>query len=252
MLHGIRSKVAGTLRTSAAGRAVLDQVPRRVELFDGSRRTVPRKVARLFGHWRSDAGMRAESLQAYQAYRGGDFLDVGAYHGWYSWLLAPKAREGDAFVSFEPDLSAFPTLLHNLSVLGSAFPGIAVSALPRGVGDGRPAEVSFPLGREMHPRIASGAGEGGGTRTVALDGLVSTLGLRPAFVKVDVEGAELYVLQGMRETLREFRPLVMLELHPLFQPPGVSLDDVTAVLRECGYTSRDLYVSEVAVRQVWT
>ncbi|HEV2150710.1 MAG TPA: FkbM family methyltransferase [Longimicrobiaceae bacterium] len=248
----MRSAVMGAVRKSAMGTALLDQSPRRVELSDGSRFVVPRRVARLFEHWESQAATRAESLQSYAAYEGGDFVDVGAYHGWYSWLLAPKARPGDSFVSLEPDLSAYPSLLHNLSVLAAAFPRLAISALPKPVGDGRPAEVTFPLGEEMHPRVGSGAGTGDGPRTVAVDTLVAEMGIRPTFVKVDVEGAELYVVQGMRETLREFRPTVMLELHPLFQPEGVRLEDVAGVLREAGYTSRDLDVSEVAIRQVWS
>lgn len=252
MLDEVRSRIASVLRESAAGRAVLDQSPRRVQLSDGSRRTVPRKVARLFEHWQSNPATAAESRQAYGAYPGGDFLDVGAFHGWYSWLLVPKARKGDQFVSLEPDLGAFPTLLHNLSVLAAHFPEVAVSALPRAVGDGRPAEVSFPLGREMHPRISSGAGGGAGPRTMALDSLVEELGLRPTFVKVDVEGAEYHVLRGMQEVLREFRPRVMLETHPLFQPAGIGVEDVAALLRERGYSAADLDVSEVAVRQLWT
>lgn len=251
MLQRMRSAVSGLARQSAAGRALLDQAPRRVELSDGSHAVVPRSVARLFEHWRSQPGMRAESQQSYAAYSGGDFVDVGAFHGWYSWLLAPKARRGDSFVSLEPDLSAFPALLHNLAVLASAFPEIGISALSRAGGDGNPVEVSFPLGEEMHPRISSGPGDGGGPPTVTLDSLAAQLGLRPAFVKVDVEGAEYWVLQGMREILREFRPRVMLELHPLFQPPGITLEDVTGVLRESGYTSTELDASEVAVRQVW-
>lgn len=247
----MRSKIAGLIRTSAVGRALLDQSPRRVRLYDGSVRVVPRKVARLFELWQSGAGTHAESCHAYAAYEGGDFLDVGAFHGWYSWLLAPKARPGDSFVSFEPDLGSFPTLLHNLSVLASFYPGVGFHALPSPVGDGRSVGVSFPLGEAMHPRVTSVDGTCGGPRTLALDAFVRAAGLRPAFVKVDVEGAEHCVLSGMQETLREFRPVVLLELHPLFQPEGIGLADVCALLSRHGYTGTDVDVAEVAIRQIW-
>jgi FkbM family methyltransferase len=50
------------------------------------------------------------------------------------------------------------------------------------------------------------------------DRYLATLGLsRLDFVKVDVEGFELNVLRGLRDTLRRFRPLVMLELSDTVQ-----------------------------------
>ncbi len=49
-----------------------------------------------------------------------------------------------------------------------------------------------------------------GVRTERLDDALPA-GLAPAFVKVDVEGAELEVFRGARETLARHRPLVVFE-----------------------------------------
>ncbi len=47
---------------------------------------------------------------------------------------------------------------------------------------------------------------------VRLDDFVGTAGFSPDFVKVDVEGFELAVIEGMLEVLRKARPAVMIEI----------------------------------------
>jgi FkbM family methyltransferase len=41
---------------------------------------------------------------------------------------------------------------------------------------------------------------------------LDSLNLRPFFVKIDVEGSELSVLQGARKTLSEFTPVILIEI----------------------------------------
>ena len=49
---------------------------------------------------------------------------------------------------------------------------------------------------------------------MAIDELVSSGELPPpTVVKIDVEGAELAVLEGMRETIGAHRPAIICELH---------------------------------------
>ena len=58
----------------------------------------------------------------------------------------------------------------------------------------------------------------------------------PLLIKVDVEGAELIVLQGAVELLSQRRPTLLLSVHPGFLPRfGASTDDVVALLRKHGY-----------------
>jgi FkbM family methyltransferase len=205
-------------------------VPVPVRLLDGVRRTGTPRLWLLAGLWRRLPDLRDESQRVYDAYAGGDVLDVGAFQGWYSALLAPKARPGDRLVSFEPDPPAYRVLLLNLAALGRMFPQLRLWALPEPVGDGSPVAVTQPP--EGHPSFRAGEGP---VRSATVDALVEAAGLRPAFVKVDVEGAESLVLAGMRATLERHRPIVMLELHPDWQPEGVTAEDVTGVLAGLGY-----------------
>jgi FkbM family methyltransferase len=66
-----------------------------------------------------------------------------------------------------------------------------------------------------HSSLAAEPGDGASTETleVRLEALDETLpdGFAPAFVKIDVEGAEAQALRGMLTTLRTFRPMVVLE-----------------------------------------
>lgn len=209
---------------------------------------MPLRLWFLITLWRTIDSLRDESTSVFDAYSGGDLIDIGAFHGWYSVLLAPKANSGDRFVSLEPDPAAFRELLVNLSSLSETFHALRVCALGDAAGDGQYIDVQHPPGG--HPAFHSRE-IGHGHRTVTVDGLVETLGLAPTFVKIDVEGAEWFVLTGMRRTLTQFAPTVMLEVHSSWQPPGVDVEQLYAFLNGLGYAlSRPDEKHEIQ-RQIW-
>jgi FkbM family methyltransferase len=75
---------------------------------------------------------------------------------------------------------------------------------------------------------------------VTVDDMVEKFGV-PTHIKVDVEGHELAVLHGARETLRRHSPVLFLELHNEMvasdeRNPGDILDE----LAHLGYTTFDL------------
>jgi len=59
---------------------------------------------------------------------------------------------------------------------------------------------------------------------VSIDGLVADGLPAPDVVKIDVEGAELEVLDGMERTLRELRPALVIELHETNVPVADRLE----------------------------
>ncbi len=247
----LKSALSRVLRSSRVIRAGFDYYPVQVELYDGKHYTVPRRVWRMIRLWHRQDGLRKESIQAFAAYNGGDVLDIGAFNGWYSLVLAPKAGSADTFVSFEPDRRAFSELLFNLSVVTDLFPRLRVYPLPQAVGNGDPMIMTFPSGPDNHPQFASDREADGGQATITVDQIVEQLTLKPTLIKVDVEGAEYFVLQGMQNTLKRCHPTVMLEFHPLWQPNGVTADDVAGLLAQHGYSPETADVSDVAIRQFW-
>lgn len=74
-------------------------------------------------------------------------------------------------------------------------------------------------------------------RGTPLDGIVRALDLRRIdLVKIDVEGAELQVLRGMKESMAKYRPGIMIELvADNLQNAGTSLKEVQDFFRENGY-----------------
>jgi len=87
---------------------------------------------------------------------------------------------------------------------------------------------------------------------VRIDELVRTSSLCPALLKIDVEGAEWFVLEGAEQTLAQSKPGVMLEVHPKWQPEGIVPADVHARLERFGYVRHDIDANgDVAWRELW-
>lgn len=248
----IKTRIVRFARRSSIAALVLDDRPVTVTFWDGSRRLVPRRVARLFSTWRG-AGAQ-EAVSAYEAFCGGDMVDVGAFAGFYSLLLAPKAPLGSFFLSLEPDSRAHPDLFANLATASNLFSHVRFAALPTAAGNGGEINRHLPAGEAGHPRFvgSTSAPHTGGAATVRIDDVASALGLHPRFMKIDVEGAELQVLQGSLRTLAAARPVVILEIHPEWQTEPGALEAIKRIAREYSFNVVDLDVGRFSVRQLWT
>lgn len=227
----------------------LDFFPLKTKFYDSQKRVVSRSINRLFQLWRcSDQG---ESAAVYNAYAGGDVIDIGSYNGFYSLLLAPKGNPGDIFISCEPDPTALPMLFHSLQTASYLFPHLKFFGFPFPMGDGSPAVISYPLRTDAHPQYLSQCALKDGVPSYTVDSLVLLMNLKPVFVKIDVEGAEYEVLRGMEKTFAAHHPLVMLEIHPQWQPPNVDVSQVEKIMSNYGYVSQEITRDLTAVRQLW-
>lgn len=70
-------------------------------------------------------------------------------------------------------------------------------------------------------------------------------GLRPYFVKIDVEGAELEVLEGAVETLSKYQPIVLVEIQN-----SDTYDAIQAFMEVLGYSNVDPESSKSEKSQV--
>lgn len=228
----------------------LEPLPFPMRFSDGRIRLATVRLALLQRLWGVIPGGALESRQALDAYQGGDVLDVGAFHGWYSVLLAPRARTGDRLVSFEPDPRAVPVLEAVLRDVRRRFGSVNTPVVTQPVGDGREVAASWPAGAASHPRFSE-PDHGSSLPSLTVDAYVSDQQLQPRLVKVDVEGAELSVLRGMRRTLTEHRPVLLLEVHPDWQPTGIRADDIDAFMEQAGYQGTTFESGSISRRQIW-
>ena len=151
-------------------------------------------------------------------------IDVGAHIGSVLSILVRLAPRG-RHVAFEP-------LPEKARWLARKFPEVDVRAIA--LAD-RPGVEEFveDLSESGYSSLRSGGELGPSTRlhriqTETLDRVLAP-DYRPAFLKIDVEGAELAVLQGARETLRRASPRLLFERGPA---ADTSAEELFAFLTE--------------------
>jgi FkbM family methyltransferase len=69
-----------------------------------------------------------------------------------------------------------------------------------------------------------------------LDEYISTTGIKPKAIKIDIEGFELYALHGARTTLENLRPYICIDIHNDVKTQEYALIGVEPYLLEFGYT----------------
>lgn len=164
-------------------------------------------------------------------------FDIGANFGFYSMLLAKHSPQGEVH-SFEPVPWLSERFERNAKLNG--FEGriskneLAVSNSAGWV------DLNIPAPDESNQGTASLVEKTATrktikVRTITLDEYVRTTGVsRLDFIKVDVEGAEHFVIQGAVESIKKFRPFLVVEVNES------SRQAVADVLGSLGYRSEIL------------
>lgn len=170
---------------------------------------------------------------------GGTALDLGANWGYFSLLAAASAGPGGTVLALEPDPRQFDALSGNVAMNG--FRQVSPLQVAASAAEGRVSLVGYDEAGTNRgvSRIADAAAPGRrfDVRATSVDALTAAIP-RVDIVKIDVEGAEDAVLDGMRDGLsaRRYRALVI-ELHPDILR-SKSVDPATCVTRMAGYGYR--------------
>jgi FkbM family methyltransferase len=165
------------------------------------------------------------------------FLDVGANVGYFGLLVAAKFTDCNV-LSFEPNPAIASCLQESITrnKLESRM------KLVRHAVSNQAGFLPFVVESENtgHSRLAaSGSGDNIiNVECVVFDEWVKThpMPSRVSCIKMDVEGAEVMALQGMRELLERDRPALCVEGYDSqLREFGSSLGELKALLQESGY-----------------
>ena len=124
------------------------------------------------------------------------------------------------------------------------------------ISDGKDVHwIDTPYGHPVFSRIGNSLDQKKPKKTIrssTIDHLVGSLSLNPTFIKIDVEGAEYDVLNGMLDTLINFKPTIMIEKHPSLIPKDISIKEIDDFLKANNYIlSKEIFSDDLAITEIW-
>jgi len=196
----------------------------------------------LRGRYERDAAAFAQRLL-----RAGDVaIDVGAHIGFFTMLMAAAVGTTGRVYAFEP-FDANADLLERSLVENRFQDRVLFRRAAVGAATGT-ATLTFPVetlnsGGAYLLRRGTAPLPGNQTRdvpVVALDALELRRPVR--LIKMDVEGGEPQVIRGAERLLREDRPTIVSELHPvqLERASGVTAAQFLSQLADLGYRAETI------------
>lgn len=165
--------------------------------------------------------------------------DIGAFAGYYTLLLSKLVGSTGQVHSFEPVPENFELLDSNVKL--NRCVNVAANQLALGARDN---ETKFtrlrgrymPYGTLLSRRDPSRY-EDISVPVRSLDSYLASKGWPCLhFAKIDVEAAEVRVLEGMYETLRRFSPMLLIEIHDAFPHDRVEARKTLPLLFDIGYS----------------
>jgi FkbM family methyltransferase len=138
-------------------------------------------------------------------------IDVGANVGFFSVRFAQWVGPSGEVIAIEPEGRNYDSLISALKRKGLVGRVRALRAAAAAASGATFLEIN-----SLHPADHKISRDGTGIEVdaVTLDGVVSGKAiLRPGLIKIDVQGAEMLVLQGASDILKVSGPALFIELH---------------------------------------
>lgn len=176
------------------------------------------------------------------------FIDIGANQGEFSLFAASKLTKGKV-ISFEPVTKQYQYLVNNIEL--NSYHNIELNKF--GLSN---EETILPIFTSKNTELHGGVHEGLSTlyksnerndfeENVEIKIFDKEFGeklTRMDFIKIDIEGAELFALKGMKLHLEKFKPVILIEMSDeTFNSAGYSIKDVTDFLHSFEYNSYKIY-----------
>jgi FkbM family methyltransferase len=212
----------------------------------------PLRGKRIVTSWRdypaAIAGITEPELLAWfqrSVKPGETWLDIGAHYGYTALALAGLTGSSGRVFAFEPMAATIGCLARTRSL--NDLESLKVVPLALGAVDGMELHALPTVRGMVDSTVSASPGAAPAwTETILvarLDWLwprICGSSTRIDGVKIDVQGMELHVLRGMAETLKTWRPKLVVELHR-----GVDREEVLSLLAELGYSRKAIPIEPV-------
>jgi FkbM family methyltransferase len=171
------------------------------------------------------------------------FIDIGANQGEFSLFAASKLEKG-LVISFEPLQKNLKSLKANIALNG--FSNIIINEF--GLSN---KNEKLPIYTSENKLLHSGIHEGlssiyKSSERSTLEEIIEIKAFdeeyydkleRLDFVKIDIEGAELFCLKGMEKTIKKFKPQILIEINEeTFNCAGYKKNDLITYIKGLNYS----------------
>jgi FkbM family methyltransferase len=186
--------------------------------------------------WENEIDQLAKYVHA-----GDSVIDVGANHGLYAFHLSRLVGPTGHVYSFEPLPPNFRILSHTVRKLKL----YNVKLFPTACGE-RVAKTTFcvPLSHGVPQLGWAHEGSDGQTFKCDVTPLDDVVAGPVKFIKMDIEGAELFALRGAKRILSESRPVILLEAENHTERFGYQQQEIFDYLAGFGYRFFDGRLNE--------
>jgi FkbM family methyltransferase len=165
-------------------------------------------------------------------------VDGGAHIGFFALLASTLVGSAGRVVAFEPSSGTRAILQRNVDLNGRTNITIVPAALGRSAGT---AVLAHASAHESGQATVYGTEQSARTETVdvvALDDRIGDDSSRVGLIKMDLEGAELQALHGMRRLIAARRPPIVVEVTDRFlRNAGGSAAELYRYLTGHGYSA---------------
>jgi len=189
------------------------------------------------GYWLGTYELDKQKVFIEKVKKGDVVFDIGAQSGFYSLLAAELSGENGKVFSFEPLPQNIFYLKKNIEINNCQNIKVIEAAVSENSGI-----LKFERGNN---NFTGRIGEAGDleVRAVSIDDMVNKkILVAPNVMKIDVEGAELAVLNGAANVLEKYHPVILLAIHRL---SGNIHQDCCNFLKNLGYSLESLSSEDI-------
>jgi FkbM family methyltransferase len=171
---------------------------------------------------------------------GDTVFEVGAHIGYISLFFKQLVGKGSVIV-FEPGANNLPYLRKNVAGKGIEIvekavgreKGVCSFFLDKLSGQNNSMVKDFFMREETESNAFDPKVKGSQetkVEVITVDSFVEERGIKPTFIKIDIEGFEFEALEGMKKTLADSRPMLMVEVQMHHQQIASLLESLGYVL----------------------